>query len=93
MLILAIVIELVFARGSRLGTRIGFYIGGLIATAIAFAIWILDQKGLICAPHSLLQGHALWHLLGALSLWLTFNYYRSERRNRSFLAADGKGLR
>jgi hypothetical protein len=26
-----------------------------------------------------LQGHAVWHLLGAASLWLSFSYYRSER--------------
>jgi len=79
LLILAIVVEWVFARPLRPGARFGYYIGGLLATAVAFAIWILDQQGLVCAPHSLLQGHALWHALGAVSLWLTFSYYRSER--------------
>ena len=82
LLILAVVIELAFARRSRPGARVALYLGGLIATAIAFVVWILDQEGVLCAPTSLIQGHAVWHLLGAASLWLTFSYYRSERRQR-----------
>jgi dihydroceramidase len=82
LLILAVVIELAFARRSRPSARVALYLGGLIATAIAFGIWILDQEGVLCAPTSLIQGHAVWHLLGAASLWLTFSYYRSERRQR-----------
>lgn len=81
LLILAIVVELVFARRWRPGARIAFYLWGLAATASAFVIWVLDQEAVVCAPHSLMQGHAVWHLLGAGSLWLSFNYYRSERRH------------
>ncbi|MEG3144692.1 ceramidase domain-containing protein [Sphingomonas sp. RT2P30] len=80
---LAILVELVFARPLRPGARLSLYLGGILATAVAFAIWILDQQGVVCAPRSLLQGHAAWHLLGAFSLWLTFCYYRSERAPRS----------
>ncbi len=79
LLIVAIVAELGFARRLRSGARVALYLGGILATSVAFAIWILDQTGVVCAPHSLVQGHAAWHLLGALSLWLTFSYYRSER--------------
>lgn len=81
LLILAIVMEMVFARRWRPGAKIAFYLWGLAATAAAFGIWVLDQDGVVCAPHSLLQGHAVWHLLGAASLWLSFIYYRSERRH------------
>ena len=80
LLIGAIAVEAVFARPLRKHARFGLYLGGILATAIAFAIWILDQTGAVCAPRSALQGHAVWHLLGALSLWLTYSYYRSERR-------------
>lgn len=79
LLILAILVEVVFARPLRPGARFAYYLGGILATATAFAIWILDQQGVVCAPHSLLQGHAVWHALGAVSLWLSFSYYRSER--------------
>jgi uncharacterized membrane protein (UPF0136 family) len=88
LLVLAVVIELVFARRRRPGARIGLFLGGMLATAIAFGIWILDQNGVVCAPRSLVQGHALWHLLGAISLWLSFCYYLSERRQGSSAPAE-----
>jgi len=78
-LLAAIILELAFARPLRLQVRAGYYIAGLVANGIAFVIWNLDQNGQICAPESLLQGHAIWHLLGALALWFAFLYYRSER--------------
>ena len=79
LLILAIVVELVFARPLRPGARLRYYLGGILATAVAFGFWILDQQNVVCAPHSLLQGHAVWHALGAASLWLSLSYYCSER--------------
>ena len=78
-LIVAILLELTFARPRRPGVKTVYYAMGIATKAVAFTIWNLDQHGLVCAPHSLFQGHALWHLLGATSLWLTFLYYRSER--------------
>jgi len=79
LLIAAIVLELGFARPLRPGVRLPLYLYGLLANAVAFGIWNLDQHGLVCSPASLIQGHAVWHLLGALSMWLCFAYYRSER--------------
>ncbi len=78
-LILAIITELTLARPLRLGVRLRYYWAGIVTKAIAFTIWNLDQRGIVCSPQSLLQGHAIWHILGAISLWLTFLYYRSER--------------
>lgn len=80
-LVAAIVIEFGFARPRRKGVRAGYYIAGIMTKAVAFGIWNLDQHGTLCTPESLFQGHAVWHLLGATSLWLTFLYYRSERSN------------
>ncbi len=78
-LIAAIIVELGFARPRRKGVRVAWYFAGVATKAVAFTIWNLDQHGTLCAPGSLLQGHAAWHLLGATSLWLTFCYYRSEK--------------
>jgi hypothetical protein len=55
-------------------------LSGLLFAA-AFAIWLPSRRpdGPLCNPHSLLQGHAAWHLLCAAaagSIWL---YWRSER--------------
>lgn len=78
-LLAAIALELVFARTLRHQVRTGFYAAGLIANIVAFTIWNLDQRGQLCSPASPVQGHAVWHLLGAVALWFAFLYYRSER--------------
>jgi len=79
LLISAIIVEMALARPKRAGVIVGFYLAGIVAKAVAFTIWNLDQNGVVCSPTSLLQGHAIWHLLGATSIFLTFSYYRSER--------------
>ncbi|MBI5201222.1 MAG: hypothetical protein HY925_06520 [Elusimicrobia bacterium] len=43
---------------------------------LAFGIWTLDQRKIVCSPESLLQGHAVWHLLCAGSLALLYRYYQ-----------------
>jgi Ceramidase len=78
-LVAAIAVELGFARPRRARVQVSYYFAGIATKATAFAIWTLDQQGTLCTPGSLFQGHAVWHLLGATSLWLTFLYYRSER--------------
>jgi hypothetical protein len=45
---------------------------------VASVIWNASQHGL-CDPHSLLQGHAAWHLLCAVSAYFLFRFYASER--------------
>lgn len=45
---------------------------------LAFLIWTLDLTKILCNPTSWLQGHALWHLLGALAGGFLYLYYRSE---------------
>jgi hypothetical protein len=79
-LIAAILLEMILARPRRPGVKVSYYGIGMLIQALAFAIWTLDQKGLVCAPDSLIQGHAIWHLLGAVALWCSFLYYRSEER-------------
>lgn len=44
--------------------------------ALAFSIWILDTTHVLCAPESLLQGHAVWHVLGAISTFFLWRYFR-----------------
>jgi hypothetical protein len=57
------------------------YLGGALATfALAWGIWRLSDTGAaLCASDSLLQGHALWHLLTAVTVGLLILYLRSER--------------
>ena len=43
----------------------------------AGSIWVLDRQGVVCNPDSMLQGHALWHILTATSIFFIYLYYRS----------------
>lgn len=54
----------------------------------AVGIWILDRTHTLCSPDSMLQGHALWHLLTATSIFFIYLYYRSgtiESRHRTLV--------
>ena len=85
-LITALTLEIGFARKLRHGVILRYFLIGMAAKAVAFGIWNLDQRRILCAPDSLLQGHAVWHVLGAVSLWLTYCYYRSEQPRSGIIA-------
>jgi hypothetical protein len=57
------------------------YFWGYVGTnLVALAIWSESYAGgLLCDPSSLLQGHAVWHLLNAVAGALLYPYLRSER--------------
>ncbi len=78
LLVVAVVVETrLWRRGpARSDLRCGA--AALASMLVAFAIWNLSQHGW-CDPDSLVQGHAVWHLLGALAAYLLFRLYASER--------------
>ncbi len=46
---------------------------------LAFLIWNLWQDdSYLCDPQSLIQGHAIWHLLDAVAAYFLFRFYVSE---------------
>tara|TARA_B100001029_G_C15052241_1_gene451647 strand:- start:1078 stop:1983 length:906 start_codon:yes stop_codon:yes gene_type:complete len=46
----------------------------------AFVIWLTGRPSHPwCEPDSVIQAHAVWHLLSALSTWFFFKYFRTER--------------
>lgn len=48
--------------------------------AVAFVIWLGAQNdGWLCDPDAWLQGHGVWHLLGAATAVALYAYFRSER--------------
>lgn len=81
-IIVDIIVELWLARPHRPRVVVQYYLWGIALQAAAFTIWILDQTGKWCSGNSLLQGHAIWHLLNAAALFTSYLYYRSERRFR-----------
>jgi hypothetical protein len=54
-------------------------IGALAVFLVAFAIWLPSHTGgPLCDPDSLLQGHAIWHLLSAVAVWLLYQQARTQ---------------
>jgi len=55
--------------------------GGFIA--LAFAIWTQAKTGSRwCHPHSLVQGHAMWHVLCAAAAYGLYRAYAGAARPR-----------
>jgi len=63
-------------------TREPAYLPRAIAImTLAFVIWIVDFTRIACAPTSIVQGHAIWHILGALSAYCLYLHYESGSRD------------
>ena len=80
-LLVALGVELIYRRRAAPKIQTLWFHLGLGLFALAFLVWILDTTGVLCAPNSLVQGHALWHLLGAAAVACLHLYYRSETRH------------
>lgn len=79
LLLVAIGTEIgLWRRGGATRTDLRWGAAALGTILVAFTIWILT-KSLWCDPHSLIQGHAAWHLLDAASAYLLFCFWASER--------------
>ena len=48
----------------------------ILLIMIAFKIRQLDVQKVGCDPHSLYQGHAVWHLLAGLSSFCSYSFFR-----------------
>ncbi len=85
LLIVAVLfVELLIRRryGPRSGGRHLLVAAAIMA--LAFAIWILDFTRVVCAPESLVQGHAVWHILGAVAAWYLFRYYNEQKTTDNY---------
>lgn len=83
LLSVTVVVELTL----RHRTELRYGVAALATMVVAFLIWNVSQHGW-CDPHSLWQGHAAWHLLGAGAAWFLFLLYDSERSAGDLPSAD-----
>jgi hypothetical protein len=79
LLVAAAVIEVLILRRGDTDARRGYAYLALASILVAFGIWNVT-KAWLCDPHSLVQGHAVWHLLCAVSAYFLYRYYASESR-------------
>ncbi len=86
-LILAALLPEYFSRQKvRVHFSAKFLLAALATLLIAFVIWALDLNRVFCQPESWWQGHAFWHVLGAVAAGLLYKHYRMEQF--SILARD-----
>ena len=69
----ALVVEWRAAGKGR--TWLGRAAGVIVLAAI---IWALDRTRLVCVAGQAFQGHAIWHLLGALAAACLFRSYEED---------------
>ena len=79
-LIIALVFEYYFRVKDKPQINVRLLQIGIGLLAGAYIIWILDNTRTLCFETSLLQGHAIWHILGAISVWFLYRYYASETK-------------
>jgi hypothetical protein len=80
-IVVAVIFEVLNRYVQKLHLEIKWGGYGLISFLIALFFWNLWLTNCpLCHPHSLMQGHAVWHLLDALSLFFLFRFYVSERQ-------------
>lgn len=77
LLLVTVVVEAWLSRRDRRPIRWG--VAALVVLLVAFGVWIMDQRGW-CDPHSLLQGHAVWHLLNAAAAYCLFRQFATPPR-------------
>jgi Ceramidase len=51
----------------------------LASLSAGFVLWTLDITHRLCDPKSLLQGHAVWHVLGAIAAWCLVGHISNLR--------------
>lgn len=69
---------------------LGYMKVSLLTLLAAAFIWILDRNHIGCVPTSIFQGHALWHLLTATSLFFIYFFYRGEKISVAFSLLENK---
>jgi hypothetical protein len=66
-----------------------WYPVGIVSFLVAYTIWLTGTANdAACNPDSLIQAHAIWHLLTALATWGFFQYFRTERALERSLTAS-----
>ena len=79
-LVLSFPIELYIRFGYHTNSVIHRGLASALTMCLAFFIWNLSRttESWFCNPDSLIQGHAIWHILNATAGYFLFMYYVTE---------------
>lgn len=45
----------------------------------AFGIWLMENARVFCSPNSLIQGHGIWHICSAISVFMNWQFVDQNR--------------
>jgi hypothetical protein len=77
-LIIVVILIEIAARRRAERAQPSYFFAAIATLGFGFVIWILDISHILCSPHSWLQGHAVWHLSGAIAAGLIYKHFRTE---------------
>lgn len=60
-------------------SRMKYFWGSLVALTLGYTFWIIDIQKIFCNPDSVIQGHAIWHILSASSALLIYLFVAKNR--------------
>ena len=63
------------SRNTTDGPRRGLLVESFVWLLVAFACSAADMARVWCHPHSVVQGHATWHVLSAVALLRLYRFY------------------
>jgi len=89
LIVSALILEAILYRRKQTTLQAKWLIAALGVYVVAQIIWTLDLNHIVCDPTSVLQGHAVWHVLTALSAGLVYGYYQSGHEGGHRLEVDG----
>ena len=79
-------------RGGRGAFRRKNLLIAVTVLTVAFVIWLLDYIRFLCQPESWFQGHAAWHILGAVAAWYLFRFYQDQQGSFASETPDPRSL-
>ena len=78
----ALLAGIIWAELKDRESRKPYLIRAIAIMTVAFIVWVIDFSRIACAPTSIVQGHAIWHILGALASWYLYLHYDHVTRIR-----------
>lgn len=75
--IIAVLLVEFFIRKKSINYRLTYLLIALAALAVGWGIWLLDYMKIWCnnATFHWINGHALWHIISAISLIFVYKFY------------------
>jgi len=80
--IILLISEIYLAKRTQ-GTNYSNFFKALGIFAVAFTIWSLDVKEIVCIKDNhILQGHAVWHILNSLCFIFLYKFYSQFKSDK-----------